>query len=279
MQRVEEKASLAPKVGLKTWVQFALIAGPFLSMIDSSVVNIALPVIATNFHSSLVDAQWVLSGYLLALGALLPGSAFLSKRFGARRIYFYSVVGFTVASFLCAVSFSLSSLISFRVVQGALGAALVPVAMDILFGSTTIPSKTGETNGFRDGSRVAGQISPMMGIVLFLAPAIGPTLGGFLVGYSGWPSIFLINVPIGILSAVLVRHYSQEIPQRMPDSRLRFDLVGSVILSLGLLLAIYGASEGPQTSWLSPRALPFIATGPYCSQSTLAGHCASKTRR
>lgn len=121
-------------IKLKPFVQFALIAGPFLTMIDSSVVNAALPVIATNFHSSLTDVQWILSGYLLALAAVLSASAFLSKRFGARRIYFWSIVGFTSASFLCALSPNLVSLITTRVLQGALGAPLVPLAMDMLFG-------------------------------------------------------------------------------------------------------------------------------------------------
>jgi MFS family permease len=89
------EATLAPKTKkLQPLVQFALIAGPFLTMVDSSVVNVALPVIVGDFHSTLANAQWILSGYLLALASVLSASAFLSKRFGARRIYFWSIIGF-----------------------------------------------------------------------------------------------------------------------------------------------------------------------------------------
>lgn len=110
-------------------------------MVDSSVVNVALPVIATNFHTPLTGVQWILSGYLLALGSVLSASAFLSKRFGARRIYFWSIIGFTSASLFCALAPNLDSLIITRVLQGALGAPLVPVATDMLFGGGAVQKK------------------------------------------------------------------------------------------------------------------------------------------
>ena len=160
-----------------------------MSMIDSNVVNVALPVMMTDFHSPLASAQWVLSGYLLALGAVLVSSAFLSKRFGANRVYLVSILGFTGASGLCALSPNLEFLIFARVLQGALGALLVPLAMDMLLGK---------------GSATR-QISPVFGMMLFLAPALGPTLGGALISVAGWPSVFLINIPIGLVSAFMCR--------------------------------------------------------------------------
>lgn len=236
---------------LKPLVQFALIAGPFLTMIDSSVVNVAIPVIASNFHSSLTDVQWILSGYLLALAAVLSASAFLSKKFGARRIYFWSIIGFTSASLFCAISPNLDSLIATRVLQGALGAPLVPLAMDMLFGG-------GQKIG---GNSRMENVSPALGLILFLAPALGPTLGGYLVSYVNWQSIFLINVPIGIGSAIFVKYYWSDIPENKSEELLGFDILGFVLLSLGLVLSIYGASEAPLVGWLSVRALPFLLSG------------------
>jgi EmrB/QacA subfamily drug resistance transporter len=244
------EANLAPKTGkLKPLVQFALIAGPFLTMVDSSVVNVALPVIVGDFHTTLASAQWILSGYLLALASVLSVSAFLSKRFGARRIYFWSIIGFTIASFFCALSSSLDTLILARVLQGALGAPLVPLAMDMLF------------KGPIRGGRQTADVSPALGMILFLAPALGPTLGGYLVGYVNWQSIFLINVPIGIAAALFVSHYSNQIPSDEPNTKLRFDTLGFILISLGLVFLVYGSSEGPLIGWLSLQVLPFLVSG------------------
>ncbi|MGA2666108.1 MAG: DHA2 family efflux MFS transporter permease subunit [Nitrososphaerales archaeon] len=246
----EGAARAAPGRRLAPAAQFGLIAGPFLSMIDSNVVNVALPVIQADFHSSLSSVQWVLSGYLLALGAVLVSSAYLSKRFGAKRVYLVSLLGFTAASGLCALSPSLDLLVLARVAQGGLGALLVPLAMDMLMG------KGGASR----------QISPVFGMILFLAPALGPTLGGALIALAGWPSVFLINVPLGAASALLVAR-SLGLPAVPVEdggrgaATPRFDPVGSAVLSAGIVLAIYGSTEGPTTGWTSAGSLPFWASG------------------
>jgi len=224
--------------------QFGLIAGPFLSMIDSNVVNVALPVMLSDFHSSLSAVQWVLSAYLLASGAALVSSPYLSKRFGASRVYLLSLVGFTCASGLCALAPSLGFLILARALQGALGAVMVPLAMDMLLG------KGGASR----------QISPAFGIILFLAPALGPTLGGFLISVAGWPSIFLINVPLGLLSALAMSR-GLKTPRAPPEGAPRFDLTGALLLAAGVVLALYGASEGPLVGWTTAASLPYWASG------------------
>jgi EmrB/QacA subfamily drug resistance transporter len=224
--------------------QFGLIAGPFLSMIDSNVVNVALPVMLTSFHTSISSVQWVLSAYLLASGAALVSSPYLSKRFGARRVYLLSLFGFTAASGLCALAPSLEFLVLARVLQGALGAVMVPLAMDMLLG------KGGASK----------QISPAFGIILFLAPALGPTLGGFLIGVAGWPSIFLINVPLGLLSALAIST-SLKVPGPNPAEAPPFDLIGALVLAAGVVLALYGASQGPLVGWTATGSFPFWAPG------------------
>jgi MFS family permease len=134
--------------------------------------------------SPLAAAQWVVSGYLLALAAMLTASAFVAKRFGTRRVYLASLFGFTVSSGFCALAPNVKVLIALRALQGATGAPLVPLAMSMLLG-------LGGT---------ARKIPPANGIVLFLTPALGPT-GDLLIPLAGWPAIFLMNVPVGIVSS------------------------------------------------------------------------------
>ena len=224
--------------------QAGLLAGPFLSMLDSNIVTVALPDIARELHSSLETAQWIVSGYLLALAAMLAASAYLAKRFGTSRVYLASLLGFTLASALCALAPSMGILIAARALQGALGAPLVPLAMGMLLGQ----------------GGAARQMPAAAGIVLFLAPAIGPTIGGFLLHVGGWPLIFLINVPFGLLGALGIWRLVQGTPaSHQPGTR--FDVVGLLLLSGGLVLAIYGATQGAQFGWSTLSSWPYLAGG------------------
>jgi EmrB/QacA subfamily drug resistance transporter len=233
--------------GTLSWLLLlALLVGPFLTMMDSSVVNVALPDIANTFNSSLTDVQWVLSGYLLSLAAVLVACAFLSKRFGASKVYLVSLIGFTLASASCALAPSLTVLIISRALQGGFGAPLVPLAMDILLG------------GQKSGER---KIPVGFGIILFLAPALGPTIGGLMINSVGWPYVFLINVPIGLAAAALLLVNNSMKSLDMIDRRVSFDIIGSVMLAAGLVLTLYGSNEGASDGWTSMGSLPFLVAG------------------
>jgi EmrB/QacA subfamily drug resistance transporter len=234
----------AERGALPLAAQASLLAGPFLTMLDSNIVNVALPDITRRLHTVLDTAQWVLSGYLLALAAGLAASAYLAKRFGIRRVYLASLLGFTLASVLCALAPSIGVLIGARALQGALGAALVPVAMSLLLGK----------------GGAGRQIPPAAGILLFLAPALGPSVGGLLINAGGWPLIFLVNVPFGLLGAFGVRRIPEQAADRH-DRAVRFDPLGLLLLSAGLVLAIYGATQGPQHGWTSRAAWPYLGSG------------------
>jgi MFS family permease len=119
---------------LRPLTLFALLAGPLLSMIDSNVVNVAIPSIASDLHGTLTSVQWTVSGYLLALGAALPATSYLAKRFGTVRIYAISLAAFTIASAACAFATTVPELVAFRALQGVAAAPLVPLAMNLLFG-------------------------------------------------------------------------------------------------------------------------------------------------
>ena len=143
-------------------------------MLDSSIVTVAVEPIARELHASLTTVQWAVSGYLLALGAGLAGTAYLARRFGTLPVYRTSVIAFTIASAMCALAPDAGFLIGARVVQGLVAAPLVPLAMSMLLG----------------GSGSARSFSPLAGIMLFLGPALGPTIGGALIGAGGWRTIF-----------------------------------------------------------------------------------------
>ena len=248
----------AGRLTLGPLVQFSLLAGPFLSMVDSSVVNVAVPAMARSFGASLSQLQWVVSGYLLALATGLAGSAYLARRWGTRQVYIASLAGFTLASVACALAGSASWLVAARVIQGLLGAPMTPLAMGMMFA----------------GDDTRRRVSPAAGIALFLPPALGPALGGLLVTHTGWPSIFLINLPVGAAAITgLLRLPPGLAPG--PAAVARFDPAGLVLISGGLALSSYGAVNGPAQGWLSPGSWPFWLTG----LALLAGYAAWARRR
>ena len=238
-------ANRTPGRRLGTLTIAGLLAGPFLTMVDSNVVNVAIPQIARSLHGSLTAVQWTVSGYLLALGTALAASAFLERRFGSRPVYLTSLATFTMASLLCGLAPSLPILIAARVLQGLAGAPLVPVAMGMLLG----PS-----------SETRRQIPVAAGILLFLAPAAGPTLGGILINAFGWPSIFLINIPFGVIGFLGALTLDERIV-RPAQAVAPFDAIGLVLLAAGLGLAVYGSGRAPIDGWLSLSAWPYWAAG------------------
>ncbi len=237
--------SEGPGIRLGGLAQVGLLAGPFMSMVDSSIVNVALPDIARSLHSPLSTVQWVVSLYLLALGVALPATAYLAKRFGTKRVYGASLVGFTCASALCALSPSVGVLSAWRVVQGIFGAGMVPLAMNMLFGE----------------SQSQRQMSPLAGMMLFLAPAIAPAIGGLLIPAAGWPSIFLVNIPVGLVALLGMRRIPPSAEPRMSEKVPAFDLPGFLLLALGIAGITYGTTAAVQQGWLQPDVWPYWACG------------------
>ena len=240
-----EPAETAAGAGrLPVRLQLAFLAGPMLSMIDSSVVNVAVPVIVRGLHTTLGTAAWAVSGYLLGLACGLAVTPWLARRLGTLRAYSAAMLAFTLASAVCALVPSVGLLIVARVVQGLVGAPMVPLAMSLIL----------------DPRRGARSMPASAGIVLFAAPALGPAFGGLLISALGWRSVFLINLPIGLLALAAVRTARRAFPGR-GDPGARLDGPGLVLLSAGLGLATYGASQGPAHGWLSAASAPAWAGG------------------
>ncbi len=246
-----------PAGRLSPVVQYALLAGPLLSMVDSSIVNVAVAPIARQLHASLAVAQWAVSGYLLALGTGLAVTAYLSRRLGTLPLYEASVIAFTAASAACAFAPSVQVLVLTRVVQGLVAAPLVPMAMSMLFGKN-------------DATR---SMPATAGMLLFLGPALGPSLGGALIGAVGWRSIFLINVPTGVAAAVAVRRVPAGLAAGRSESA-RPDLPGLLMLGAGLALLLLGIGQGGTLGWgASGSWLPLAVGG-----ALLAGYTAWSSR-
>ncbi len=233
---------------------YVLLSGSLLSMVDSSVVNVAIPTISRDLHAPLATVQWTVSGYLLALAATLPATSYLAKRLGTVRGYGISLAAFTLASGACALAATTPELIAFRAIQGVAAAPLVPLSMNLLFG---------QAGAAEFGKAGAGErrFPVAAALALFLGPALGPSVGGLLVSAWSWPVIFLVNLPVGaaaLLGMPALRRagFIDEADRAAP-----FDAPGLVLLSAGLVLALYGASEGPGEGWWSARSCPFWSAG------------------
>ena len=218
--------------------------GSFMSILDTTIVNIALPRVLHDFHADLDLGQLVLTVYLLSLAVVIPISGFLAERVGMKRLYMITLCCFTAGSALCGLAWNLESLIAFRIVQGLGGGMLQPLGMAIVFTKIT-PLERGRFMG-------------VLGQPLLLAPIIGPTVGGYLVEYSSWRMIFLINVPIGLINLVLAKTLLDE-TVRKHEARLdRHGLALAIVAFPCLLLAI---SEGESYGWDSPLIVTMLCLG------------------
>jgi EmrB/QacA subfamily drug resistance transporter len=202
------------------------ILGSFLSQLDATVVNVSLPTLAVELHSTLSTIQWVMSGYLLALALMLPMNGWLVDRIGAKRLYLWCFATFTLSSGLCGAAWSAESLVMFRVLQGMSGGLLAPMAQMML-------------------ARAAGKhMARVMGyaaLPILLGPVLGPVLAGTILQHASWRWLFLVNLPVclaGIVMAALI------LPDDRGERRARaFDGLGFALLSPGLVLFLYGSDH------------------------------------
>jgi len=217
----------------------------FMEVLDTSIANVALPHIAGSLSASVDESTWILTSYLVANAVVLPLSAWISDRVGRKRFYMTCVVLFSVSSFFCGLSHSLPMLIFFRVLQGIGGGGLAPSEQAIL-ADTFPPAKRGI--GFA-----------VYGMAVVTAPAIGPTLGGYITDHFSWHWIFFINIPVGIVSLMLTSALVED-PPHIVETRARtrgkpVDYIGVILISLGLGAAEVVLDKGQEDDWFNS---PFI---------------------
>lgn len=227
----------------KYLIAFAVVLAALMQVIDSSIVNVALPDMMGNLGASLDEIAWVSTGYILASVIVIPLTGWLGEFFGRKRYFVGSIIIFTVSSFLCGASHSLAELVFWRVVQGLGGGALMTVSQAVLFES--FPRKE------------AGTAMALFGLGVMVGPTIGPTLGGFLTDNYGWPWIFYINIPLGILAAIMIIGYVHDPEyQRRPPS---IDYIGIALLAMSVGSLQYLLENGQREDWFDSRAMITLA--------------------
>ena len=226
----------------KIWKVIGVVLfGPFMTQMDSTIVNVSLSNIRDSLHSSISSAQWVMSGYLLALALMLPLNAWIVDRVGAKRLYLFCFSAFTISSGVCGASQTMEQLICARVLQGIAGGLLAPLTQMML-------------------ARAAGKhMARVMGYAatpILLAPTFGPIFAGAILKYAAWPWLFFVNLPIGIVALTLATFL---LPNDEVSAEKRpFDFLGFILISPGLAFLLFGFEQASHQKGIWELILGFL---------------------
>ncbi|NOU81981.1 DHA2 family efflux MFS transporter permease subunit [Paenibacillus sp. LMG 31459] len=222
----------------------AIIVGMIMVILDSTAVNVAVPNLVQYFATDLKTVQWAITGYTLALAAVIPLAGYMTDRFGSKQVFLTTIVMFVLGSVLCSVAQTSTQLVIFRVIQGLGGGMVAPIGMAMVFRLAPAERR--------------GSIMGMLGIPMLLAPALGPILSGWLVEYVSWHWIFLINLPIGIVGIILGVKY---LPVTEKKGKAHLDIFGIILAPLAFSMLAYGVNQGGGESWTSTGALVGLSVG------------------
>jgi DHA2 family multidrug resistance protein len=215
------------RLDYKWWVTIAVTLGMFMSILDSTIVIVAIPQMQRAFGADIHDVQWIVTIYMLTQAAVIPTAPYLTARLGGKRAYVWTLSAFLVGSLLCGLAWNLPTLIFFRFIQGIGGGILLPMVMTLLY------------EAFPPEER--GTATSIMGVPLMIAPMLGPVLGGYLVSMFGWPSVFFINVPLGIVAVVIAQKVLRQTPSE--SQKTRFDVSGFLTAAFGSAMLLYAIAS------------------------------------
>jgi len=235
-------AERAPAVGNRAAITACVILATLMQALDTTIANVALPYMQGSVSASQDQIAWVLTSYIVAAAIMTPPTGYLAGRFGLKRLFLFSVAGFTVASMLCGMAQSLVEIVLFRVLQGVFGAALVPLSQTVLL---NINPKE------RQGSAMA-----LWGVAVMAGPVLGPVLGGWLTEAYSWRYVFYINLPIGILAFVGMSTFLSETAR---DATAKLDWFGFGTLSLAIGALQVLLDRGEELDWFSSREIAIEA--------------------
>jgi EmrB/QacA subfamily drug resistance transporter len=236
--------------------------GLFMPVLDNTVVAVALPQMQSYFHTNRTTIGWVATGYFLAQAAVIPITGYLSDRIGAKAVFLGALALFTVGSGLCAIAQNEQLLIAFRVLQGIGGGAILPITFAITF------------RAFPPAER--GAAAAVTSVPVLLAPAFGPTVGGWLTTTFDWHAIFFVNLPVGVIAYVLglfvlrgrdgdatstLQAGARSAPLALEPARQRVDVLGLVLAMAGFTALVYGISEAGNTSWTNRTVMVALSVG------------------
>ncbi len=228
LEAAEDNFAITPDI-LK--VAGVVVLGMIMAILDTTVVNVALPTFMTDFGvEDYSTVAWTITGYTLALAAVIPVTGWAADRFGTKRLYIAAISMFTIGSVLCGLAWSIESLILFRVLQGLGGGMLMPLGMMIMTKAA--------------GPERVGRLMAILGVPMLLGPIFGPILGGWLIEAVSWHWIFFINLPLGIIAVI---YAWRVLAKDKPEPGESFDFVGMLLMSPGLALFLYGVSSIPES--------------------------------
>lgn len=226
-------------------IVFVAVLASLLEIIDSSIVNVALPTMMGNLGATLEDISMVITGYAIANAIVLPASAWFSERFGRRRYYLTCIVAFTATSVACGFAPNLATLTIFRIFQGLAGGALLPTSQALIY--EQFPKEK------------AGMAGAIFGMSVMVGPALGPVMGGYLTDHFGWRSIFNINLPLGILALVMgllaIKDAGHQTEQTEKHGVPKLDTVGLALLVAGIGCLQYVLERGEPEDWFSSKVI------------------------
>src|SRR5438093_757309 len=214
-----------------------IVVGTIMAILDATIVNVAIPTLGRDFHTSISTIQWVMTGYLLAFASVIPLTGWASERFGPKRVWVAALVLFMLGSALAGSAWSVEALIGFRVLQGLGGGLLMPVGQAILARAA--------------GPERMGRVMSVVGVPMLLAPIFGPVIGGAVVDQIRWRWIFFVNLPVGLAAVLLALRLLPATEGRRAQP---LDLRGFALLSPGIALLVYGLSEAGSSGGSARRA-------------------------
>jgi DHA2 family multidrug resistance protein len=248
----------APPRQVNPWiVAVAVMFATFMEVLDTTVVNVSLPHIASSMAATTEEATWALTSYLVANAIILPMTGWLASRLGRTRLLLLSTGGFTLASFLCGIAPNLASLVLFRIVQGATGGALQPLSQAVLLESFK-PEERGRAMGF-------------WGLGIVVAPILGPVVGGWLTENYSWRWVFYINLPVGIVALVMTKLFVFDPPYLRRDTR-GIDYWGMGMLVVGIGALQYVLDKGQQEDWFASSVITVFSVVAAVTLVTLVVH-------
>jgi EmrB/QacA subfamily drug resistance transporter len=220
-------AASEDRIDAYVWrISAVVIVGSIMSILDTTIVNVALATLGRELHSTIAQIQWVVTGYMLALAAVIPITGWAARRFGGKRVYLLSLVLFTAGSALCGFASSTSELIVFRVVQGVGGGMILPLGQLMMADAA--------------GPKRMGRVMSIVAVPAMLAPILGPTIGGLILDSASWRWIFFVNLPIGVAAVIAALRI---LPRAEPGRSDRLDFRGLALMATGLPLLTYGLAE------------------------------------
>lgn len=231
----------------RTVIVITTVAAAIMELIDTSIINVALSDISGNLGATIEDTSWAITAYAIANVIIIPLTGFLARYFGRKNYYITSIIIFTIASLMCGQAGSLWTLVLWRFIQGIGGGALLSTSQGILFDSFP-PDKKAVASG-------------LFGMGIVLGPAIGPTLGGYIVDNYSWPLIFYINIPFGILATILASRFVVKKPEEININRkaIHIDYLGILCLAIGVGSLQYVLEKGQADDWFEDKWIRILS--------------------